>query len=283
MAYERKDYVESDAVKQAQAALQKQQEAKPGEYTSKWQGQIDDTLGKLLNREEFKYDINEDALYQQAAQRYIQQGRKAMMDTIGQAQAMTGGYGNSYAESVGQQAYHGYLEGLNDQIPEFYQLALNRYLTEGDQLKERYGLLTDQENQDYGRYRDNLTDWNAELDRLYQQWMNERSYDYGMYSDEQAYNQWLYEFLENQRRYDQEWAAAHPVVVASSGGDDDDDGGSRYTGNPNPSPKVDVEAEYKAFKDAGEKGTVLDNYLREQIKEGNISKDAATELRNKRW
>lgn len=232
--YERKPYSMSDTVKQAQEALQKQQALKPAQYSSQWQGQIDDTLGKMMNREKFSYDVNEDAMYQQAAQRYIQQGRQAMMDTMGQAQAMTGGYGNSYAQSVGQQAYQGYLEGLNDQIPDFYQMALNQYLTEGDRLQSQYGLLTDREALDYGRYRDGLADWNAENDRLYQQWMNERSYDYGMYSDEQAYNQWLQQFLEEKRRYDQEWLAAHPVATPGGGGGDDNTGSGRKPGNPNP-------------------------------------------------
>ena len=153
---ERKPYSMSDTVKQAQQALQKQQALKPAQYSSQWQGQIDDTLGKMMNREKFSYDVNEDAMYQQAAQRYIQQGRQAMMDTMGQAQAMTGGYGNSYAQSVGQQAYQGYLEGLNDQIPDFYQMALNQYMSEGDQIAQNIGMMMDQDAFDYVRYQDQL-------------------------------------------------------------------------------------------------------------------------------
>ena len=77
-----------------------------------------------------------------------------MQDTMGQAQAMTGGYGNSYAQSVGQQSYQGYLQGLNDQVPNLYQMALNRYIQQGDQLKDQYSMLTAQEAQDYARWQD---------------------------------------------------------------------------------------------------------------------------------
>ena len=80
----------------------------------------------ILNRKEFKYDMNADAHYHQYANRFAKQGKTAMRDTMGQAAAMTGGYGNSYAQSVGQQAYNSHLEGMNDVIPQLYQLALSK-------------------------------------------------------------------------------------------------------------------------------------------------------------
>ena len=93
-------------------------------------------------------------MYQQLKDQYVQGGRMAMMDTMGQAQAMTGGYGNSYAQGVGQQAYQGYLQGLNDQVPNLYQMALNRYIQQGDQLTDQYSMLSSQDAQDYARWQD---------------------------------------------------------------------------------------------------------------------------------
>lgn len=123
-------------------------------YQSKWDDQIDEIFGKIQNREPFKYDVNADALYEQYKNQYINNGRLAMEDTMGQASALTGGYGNSYAQSVGQQTYNRYMEGLNDQVPELYQMSLNRYLREGDDMRNDYGMLLDRENLDYGRYQD---------------------------------------------------------------------------------------------------------------------------------
>lgn len=177
------EYVESDAVKAAKAALERQAAQKPGEYKSQWQQSLNDAMNKILNREKFTYDLNGDALYQQYKDRYINQGKQAMMDTMGQAAALTGGYGNSYAQSAGQQTYQGYLQGLNDKIPELYSLARSNYDKDTEELYNRYGLFADREDQDYGRWRDLLSDWNDERDYLSGRYDTERSYDYGKYSD----------------------------------------------------------------------------------------------------
>ena len=183
MADTYKEYVESDAVKAAKAALERQAAQKPGEYKSQWQQSLNDAMNKILNREKFTYDLNGDALYQQYKDRYINQGKQAMMDTMGQAAALTGGYGNSYAQSAGQQTYQGYLQGLNDKIPELYSLARSNYDKDTEELYNRYGLFADREDQDYGRWRDLLSDWNDERDYLSGRYDTERSYDYGQYSD----------------------------------------------------------------------------------------------------
>ena len=159
----------------------------------------DKAMNDILNRKEFSYDLNGDVLYQQYKDNYINQGKMAMMDTMGQASAMTGGYGNSYAQSVGQQTYQGYLQGLNDKIPELYQMALDRYNAEGDRLATNYGLLsTDRQNafNEYStEYNTNLsrltadrdyytTDYNNIYNRDYTTWNDQRSYDTSQYWNE---------------------------------------------------------------------------------------------------
>ena len=163
----------SPAVKSAQEALQNSMNSKPGAYQSQWTDKLNGILDKILNRGEFNYDANADALYQQYKDRYMQQGKTAMQDTMGQAAALTGGYGNSYAQNAGQQAYNSYLQGLNDKLPELYQMALSKYQAEGDRLNDQAGLLGDRESQDYGRWQDqnNL-------------WQNDRNFAYGQYQDE---------------------------------------------------------------------------------------------------
>lgn len=232
-------YQESDLVKQAQTLLQQQMANKPGEYTSPWQSQLNDAINKILNREKFSYDMNADLLYNQYKDQYTTQGKMAMMDTMGQASAMTGGYGNSYAQSVGQQAYQGHLQQLNDKIPELYQLALNQYQMEGDEMYDQLAVLGAQEEQDYGRHRDTVSDYNVELDRLLNQYNTERDYDYskwadgrdfayGQYSDDRAYDyqvgrdqvadsQWQAEFNEAVRQWNKQWNAAHPASSSSGG------------------------------------------------------------------
>ena len=178
-------YVESDTVRQSRDSLTSLQ--KPGEYQTQWQQNLNDVINKIQNREKFSYDLNGDALYQQYKNQYVTQGQQAMMDTMGQAVAMTGGYGNSYAQMAGQQTYQGYLQGLNDKVPELYQLALDQYNREGDELYNLYGLYADRENTDYGRYRDTVSDYNTERDYLTGQYNTERDFDYGQHIDDRNY------------------------------------------------------------------------------------------------
>jgi len=188
MAYSYKKYEESDVIKRAQQRLQDNESLKPGEYQSKWQGQLDDTMSKITNRKPFQYDVSRDALYNQYKDQYVHNGKLAMQDTMGQAAALTGGYGNSYAQSVGQQAYQNYLTGLTDKIPELYQLALSKYQLDGDALKDQYALLSDRENQDYGRHKDAVAAWQTDRSYLAGRYDQERTWDYGKYTDDRNYD-----------------------------------------------------------------------------------------------
>ena len=179
-------YAPSDIVNQANAALQEWMNQKPGAYESQWQAMIDEYMNKIMNREEFSYNFNEDALYQQYKDIYTQQGLMAMMDTMGQASAMTGGYGNSYAQTVGQQAYNQQLSQLNNVLPELYQMAFDRYAYEGEQMMNEYGMLLDRENTDYNRYQNNLDNWYTQLQYLTDRYDTERGFDLDQYAQGRA-------------------------------------------------------------------------------------------------
>lgn len=220
------EYTPSDAVQQAQQLLDQQLGQKPGEYQSTWQDQLNETIQQILNRDKFSYDLNGDALYQQYKDQYVQQGKLAMMDTMGQAQAMTGGYGNSYAQSAGQQAYQAYLQQLNEVVPELYGMALDQYNQEGQNLLNQFAILGDQEDKDYGRYMDNMNAWLAERDYLAGRYDTERDYDYDKYMNDLAFQyqqdrdkisdeQWQAEFDEAKRQFDQQYALK---TGGSSGG-----------------------------------------------------------------
>ena len=154
-----------DRLQQSQAALESHLTTKPGAYQSKYQGQIDRVMQNITDRKPFQYDVNGDALYQQYKDRYTQMGRQAIQDTMGQAAALTGGYGNTYAQNAGQQAYGAYMQGLTDKIPELYQLALDKYDRDATLEKEKYSVLKDADATDYGRWGDRLNQWNT--DRSY--------------------------------------------------------------------------------------------------------------------
>ena len=135
-------------------------------YTSAWKDELEGTVRKLLNRESFSYDLNADALYRQYKDSYLRQGRQAMEDTLGKAATLTGGYGNSYAQTAGQQTYNSYVQQLNDKIPQLHAQALDRYNAEGTRLQNQAALLAQREGTDYDRYRDLVADEDAAFNRL---------------------------------------------------------------------------------------------------------------------
>ena len=206
-------YQPSDIVQQANSMLQQYLSQKPGEYQSQWQGKLDELMDTIMNREKFSYDMNSDALYQQYKNQYVMQGQQAMMDTMGQAAALTGGYGNSYAQTAGQQAYHGYLQQLNDVMPELYQMALNKYQMEGNELATQYAMIGEREDQDYGRYQDKMNEYYAELERLtddaryqadtdYEKYLQDLNLAYKQDRDKVSDEQWQAEMDETKRQFD---------------------------------------------------------------------------------
>jgi hypothetical protein len=275
--YTQRQYTESDAVKKLREQMEAQTAAKPAEYTSKWQPQLDAAAQNILDRKEFSYDVNGDAMWNQYKDRYINLGRQAMQDTMGQAAALTGGYGNSYAQMAGQQAYQGYLQGLTDKIPELAQLALDRYNQQGQQLYDQYNLLNTQEQNAHNQWLQNYNLWNDERNFLTGRYDTERGYDYGVHRDTVSDDQWKAQFDEDIRRFDfanklGEFAPAARAV--SSGG-----GSNAYYGPASDPDEVDMSnwgaGEWEAYISA-----VADEYgksaagkeISAQVNSGNMPK-----------
>ena len=134
-------------------------------------GSYDDEIGRLydriINREGFRYDMNSDPLYMSYRDRYAREGRLAMKSTMGQAAALTGGYGSSYSQAVGQEQYGAYLEKLGNVMPQLYSAAYSRYKSEGDALSEKYAMAVKRGESEYNRYRDRLSDAKAQQELGY--------------------------------------------------------------------------------------------------------------------
>lgn len=112
-----------------------------GGYTpNPYEAQANALFQQLMNRGPFKYDLQGYMLYRQYADQYSQLGRQAMMDTMGTAAGLTGGYASSNAQLVGNQAYQGYMGQLNAMVPEFYDRAYQVWMNEGQDLQNRYEL-----------------------------------------------------------------------------------------------------------------------------------------------
>ena len=284
------EYKQSSAVTNIQNQLAAQEKAKPADWNGgTYQEAVKDTIEKILNRDKFSYDLNGDALYQQYKDQYSVLGKQAMMDTMGQAAALTGGYGNSYASTAGNQAYQSYLQQLNDIVPELYGMALNQYNQEGQDLINQYGVLSDQYNQEYGRYRDQVGDWQTQLSYLADRYANERNFDYSKYSDNRDFLWQRYDAnLANEwkkKEYDEAVRQFNETLKKNSSKTS-----SKLKSNPkpkgNPKPKKDASVEKytssEALKQATANGASLDQSLinlKAMLDEGNITQKQYDDLK----
>ena len=248
-------YKPSEAVNTAQQTWQQIQAQKPGEYKSKYSDVLDNVLNQIQNPKDFKYEFNGDNLFKSYADLYSQYAKQGMMDTMGQASALTGGYGNSYAQAVGQQQYQQNMLPLYEKGMELRDRAYQEYQDRYNNLLDQYNVFNNAENTDYSRYRDLVGDWTTQEQLGYNRYMDAQNFDYGSYMDdlnywtglaqlenqafeteqqrEEAIRQYNldYElrkaqFEEDKRRYNQEWAAQQAALAAAAAGGGGGGGGN---------------------------------------------------------
>lgn len=194
-----KDQILNDDV--FNAAVQAGQTQKPT-YAGTFDNRLQELYEQISGRPSFNYDVNADPLYQQYKDQYIQGGKLAMRDTMGKAAALTGGYGSTYGQQVGQQAYDAYLQDLSAVIPTLYGQAYEQYRDKGDDMLKLYGLLGDQRDTEYSRFRDQMGDWE-----------NEREYQRQVENEE--YNRRIAEQRASEQRQQQLYSNLYAMIKAS--------------------------------------------------------------------
>ena len=181
-------------------------------YDPKYIPQMDELMGRLQNRQ-FRYAQSEDPLYRQYAARYQQQARQGMQDTMGQAAALTGGYGSSYGTTAAQQAYADTMNGMNDKALELYNLAKDRYDTEGDEMRANLSALGQMEDRNRSMYDSDRAEWHQRLNDLragqqteYQRYADQLAQYNTDYNN--AWNQYAYweDLAEKKRQFDADLA-----------------------------------------------------------------------------
>ena len=133
----------------------------PGAYSNRYAAAMDDILNQIRNRKKFKYEFNSDALFNAYKDLYTENGKQASLDAMGQAAALTGGYGNSYAQQVGQQTNQQYMRNLYDVGLDLRDRAYQMNQDEIADLYNQYGLMAEQEALDYARYQDAMQNYLA--------------------------------------------------------------------------------------------------------------------------
>lgn len=194
------EWQQSQQVKDTYDRLQNTLNGKPGPFQSSYQSNMENLYNQIMGRDPFKYNFNEDPMYRMYRDQYTQQGKTAMQNTMGQAAKLTGGFSSSYSQTAAQQQYQNYLQQLNNVIPELRNQAYQEWQAQGQDLKDKYSLTNQAYNNEYQRYRNDVTDW--QQDRSFDQsaYDTERNFDYNKYQSDRNY--WNQEYW-NERNAEQ--------------------------------------------------------------------------------
>lgn len=193
---------------------------KPAAYKNQYEGQIQNVLDTIMNRKAFdiKTDNNYQQLYDLYQQQYQAQASRGMRDAMGQLAGMTGGYGNTYAQTVGQQQYDQTMQGMNDNNINLMNLAYGIYADDRANDFNKMSTLRGLEGDDYSKYRDTMSDYYTDLNHYTNRYNTAWGNDYQLsrdaindarYEDELAYareqDRLNRELAEEERDYERAW------------------------------------------------------------------------------
>jgi hypothetical protein len=191
---------------------------------NQYQKDADSYLSAYDNRPAFSYNPNADAAYRVMRDQYMHQGQRAMQDTMGQAAGLTGGYNNSYAQAVGNQAYNEYLTKIGGLSVDMAQQARAAYDADGQRMLDRYNMALNAANNAYAQGRDALADQRYDQERNYNMAMQ-------MIQSGQTPDAALLQAAGIDPGYAQKMAAYYAAqLLPASGGGSSGGGGSGYKG-----------------------------------------------------
>ena len=208
-------------------------DTKPQKYQSAYKDKIDSLYNKIMGKDEFSYNAEDDPLYKIYKQLYQKAGEDAYDRALVKNSFRTGGIAGSSAVAAATQAQAYYNTQLANKIPELYDRAYQKYWDEIKGDMSAIASLEKSDAADYEKYSDTLDEYyanrkyyddadNAEIDRAYNaqrdeiadsQWQSEydnmiEQFNYDKMRDEIADSQWQSEFDYNRARdaeKDQQW------------------------------------------------------------------------------
>ena len=197
-------YQPGAAAQNAMQKLQQLQQNKPQGYTSKYAPALDNILAQIQGQKDFKYEFNQDALFNSLKDVYTQQAKQASLNAQGQAAGLTGGYGNSAAQAAGSQAYQQAILPLYDKGMELAQFAFQQHQGAQDDRYRQLQALMGMDESDYGRYRDTVGDYEREREYLTGRYDTEENRAYDRYKDDLDYWTGLAQIENQDYRSEQE-------------------------------------------------------------------------------
>ncbi len=218
------EYKESEALTNLRGELATVEAQKPDAFVNKYEGQIDALLDKLQSQEKFSYDFNTDPNWLALKDQYQRNAILGMQSAMGDAAGLTGGYGNSWAQQVGQQTYQQQISEMTDIIPELHGQALNVWQAENQQMQSNLAALQTQSELDYAQYFNDWQMWNTDRNYMYQKvtdmsedefnkymygverWQQDRAYYAGQKQIAIQNQQWQLQLDESRRQFNNQLA-----------------------------------------------------------------------------
>lgn len=140
-------------------------------YQNRYQRELDELLGEVQNYGPFAWSKEEDPAYSAYAKQYRREGERATANALAQAASATGGQVSTAAMTAASQAGDYYAGKLSDKIPELYENAYQRYLSQYQMLADQLGQTRTAEQSDYAKYLDQLGQYNTDRAQSYDQWL----------------------------------------------------------------------------------------------------------------
>lgn len=142
-------------------------------YDNQYAEQQQALLDAILNREDFSWSKETDPQWSSYKKSYLREGDRATENALAQASAASGGRASTAAITAATQAGDYYATQLNDIIPTLYQQAYDRYLNEYSMMLQDLGAVNTQEQLDYAKYLDQLTQYNTDRNFAYDTYLGD--------------------------------------------------------------------------------------------------------------
>ena len=142
-------------------------------YDNQYAEQQQALLDAILNREDFSWSKETDPQWSSYKKSYLREGDRATANALAQASAARGGRASTAAITAATQAGDYYATQLNDIIPTLYQQAYDRYLNEYSMMLQDLGAVNTQEQLDYAKYLDQLTQYNTDRNFAYDTYLGD--------------------------------------------------------------------------------------------------------------
>jgi hypothetical protein len=185
-------------------------------YTNRYDPTIQSLLGEIVNRPKFSYNKDTDPNWGAYAKQHRREGELASRDAMAAAAARSGGLQSSSADTAGQQAANYYASKLSDMLPQLYQQAYDRYTNEYQMKRQALGDVYQQEQADYGKYIDDLGQYNTDRNFAYQDYTNQYDMLNTALGNYQGQDSTDYSRFFDQRSYDTEAAQYQDKLIQQS-------------------------------------------------------------------